>query len=50
MRRAAVGASIVDRTLENTDDFNRPMQELVTSLSEAQCGHAMNLTAARAGC
>ena len=29
-RRAVLGAEYVDNSLKNADDFNRPMQELVT--------------------
>jgi 4-carboxymuconolactone decarboxylase len=30
IRRAVVGADYVDEAIKNADDFNRPMQELVT--------------------
>ena len=31
MRRAVLGAEYVDRSIASADDFNMPMQELVTS-------------------
>jgi 4-carboxymuconolactone decarboxylase len=30
MRRAVLGAEYVDKSIQSADDFNRPMQELVT--------------------
>ncbi|BCJ86400.1 4-carboxymuconolactone decarboxylase [Effusibacillus dendaii] len=30
VRRAVVGSEYVDRAIQNTDDFNSPLQELVT--------------------
>ncbi len=30
IRRAVLGAAYVDKAIETADDFNRPMQELVT--------------------
>lgn len=30
IRRAVLGATYVDKAIETADDFNRPMQELVT--------------------
>ncbi|MFD2925618.1 4-carboxymuconolactone decarboxylase [Halobacillus naozhouensis] len=30
VRRSVLGASYVDQAIENADDFNRPLQELVT--------------------
>jgi 4-carboxymuconolactone decarboxylase len=31
IRRAVLGATYVDQAIANADDFNRPLQELVTS-------------------
>ncbi|MBC7134132.1 MAG: 4-carboxymuconolactone decarboxylase, partial [Oceanibaculum nanhaiense] len=31
MRRAVLGAEYVDKSIASADDFNMPMQELVTS-------------------
>ena len=30
MRRSVLGAEYVDKAIANADDFNRPLQELVT--------------------
>jgi 4-carboxymuconolactone decarboxylase len=30
IRKAVLGADFVDRSLQSADDFNRPLQELVT--------------------
>jgi len=44
VRKEVLGAEYVERNLASADDFNMPMQELVTSPAGVAVGAAANAT------
>ena len=40
IRREVLGAEYVDKAISTADDFNRPLQELVTTYAGANAGAA----------
>ncbi len=38
IRRAVLGDAYVDRAVANMNDFNKPLQELVTNIAGARSG------------
>lgn len=48
VRREVLDAEYVDKSIATADDFNRPMQELVTSTAGARSGTARGWTGAPA--
>ena len=48
VRRAVLGAEYVDKSIAAADDFNRPLQELVTEYCWGGCGPGPGSTARRA--
>ena len=50
IRKAVLGEAYVEAALNNADDFNRPLQELVTEYCWGACGAARNCRARPAAC
>ena len=50
IRRAVLGPEYVDKSIASADDFNRPMQELVTEYCWGAIWGRPGLARARAAC